>query len=338
MIRDAISRLVEGKNLSRDESAGVMTEIMEGPVTPAKIGAFLTALRLKGETPEEITGLAQTMRQKATTINPGPGTVVDTCGTGGDAKGTFNISTAAALVVAGAGVTVAKHGNRSVSSRCGSADVLEALGVNLNASVPLVEKCFQQARIGFLFAPLLHSAMKHAIGPRREIGIRTVFNILGPLTNPAGARRQLLGVFDQAFTDILAEVLRNLGCDACMVVHGTDGMDEISITAPTKITQLAGGSITTFQLTPEEVGIERARPQDLLVEGVEQSVEDLKALLDGKPGPKRDIVILNAAAALIIAEKAKEFPDALKIAAESINSGAAKDSLEKLIAITNEGI
>ncbi len=337
MIREAISKLIEAKHLSRDEAATVMTEIMEGQVTPAQIGAFLTALRLKGETPDEITGLAQTMRQKATTINPGPPPVVDTCGTGGDAKGTFNISTAAALVVAGAGVTVAKHGNRSVSSRCGSADVLEALGVNLNAPVALVEKCLHQAHIGFLFAPLLHAAMKHAIGPRREIGIRTVFNILGPLTNPAGARSQLLGVFDEDLTDTLAHVLHNLGSEACMIVHGTDGMDEISTTAPTKITQLAAGAVNSFQLTPEEVGIKRARTEELLVEGVEQSAKELKALLDGKPGPKRDIVILNAAAALIVAGKANQFAPAINIAAESVDSGAAKNSLEKLIKITNEG-
>ena len=336
MIRDVISRLVEGKHLSREESAAVMGEIMEGQATQAQIGSFLTALRLKGETPEEITGFAETMRKKATRIDPGPGTIVDTCGTGGDAKGTFNISTAAAIVVAGTGVTVAKHGNRSVSSRCGSADVLEALGVNTQAPVNLVEESLRQAKIGFLFAPLLHSAMKHAIGPRREIGIRTVFNILGPLTNPAGAQYQLIGVFSGDLTETLAEVLRRLGLKVAMVVHGKDGMDEISTTATTKIAWLDNGSIKNFELIPEEFGIERARPEDLLVENADQSAAALTALLAGKPGPMRDIVVLNASAVLLVAGKAADFPEGIRMAAKSIDSGAAKASLEKLIAITNQ--
>jgi anthranilate phosphoribosyltransferase len=336
MIRDVISRLVEGKHLSREESAAVMGEIMEGQATQAQIGSFLTALRLKGETPEEITGFAETMRKKATRIDPGPGTIVDTCGTGGDAKGTFNISTAAAIVVAGTGVTVAKHGNRSVSSRCGSADVLEALGVNTQAPVNLVEESLRQAKIGFLFAPLLHSAMKHAIGPRREIGIRTVFNILGPLTNPAGAQYQLIGVFSGDLTETLAEVLRRLGLKAAMVVHGKDGMDEISTTATTKIAWLDNGSIKNFELIPEEFGIDRARPEDLVVENADQSAAELTALLAGKPGPIRDIVVLNASAVLLVAGKAADFPEGITMAAESIDSGAAKASLEKLIAITNQ--
>lgn len=336
MIRDVISRLVEGKHLSREESAAVMGEIMEGQATQAQIGSFLTALRLKGETPEEITGFAETMRQKATRIDPGPGTVVDTCGTGGDAKGTFNISTAAAIVVAGTGLTVAKHGNRAVSSRCGSADVLEALGVNTQAPVNLVEESLRQAKIGFLFAPLLHSAMKHAIGPRREIGIRTVFNILGPLTNPAGAQYQLIGVFSASLTQTLAEVLRSLGLKAAMVVHGKDGMDEIATTATTKIAWLDNGSIKNFELIPEEFGIERARPEDLLVENADQSAAALTALLAGNPGPIRDIVLLNASAVLLVAGKAADFPEGIRMAAESIDSGAAKASLEKLIAITNQ--
>jgi len=336
MIKEAISKLIQGEHLSWDESAAVMAEIMEGLATPAQIGSFLTALRLKGETPEEITGLAQTMRQKATPIRA-TGIVVDTCGTGGDSKGTFNISTAAAFVAAGAGLTVAKHGNRSVSSRCGSADVLEALGVNIQAPVHLIEKSLEEARIGFLFAPLLHSAMKHAIGPRREIGIRTVFNILGPLTNPAGAQFQLIGVFSPDLTSLLAEVLRNLGSKAAMVVHGADAMDEITTTGPTTITTLSDGSISTSQITPEELGMNRARPEDLLVDGVQHSADDLTALLQGRPGPKRDIVLLNAAAVILLAGKAEGFLDALRIAAEAVDSGAAHLSLQKLIAVTNEG-
>jgi len=336
MIRDVIARLVERKHLSREQSAAVMGEIMEGQATQAQIGSFLTALRLKGETPEEITGFAETMRQKATRIDPGPGTVVDTCGTGGDAKGTFNISTAAAIVVAGTGLTVAKHGNRSVSSRCGSADVLEALGVNIQAPVNLVEESLRQAKIGFLFAPLLHSAMKYAIGPRREIGIRTVFNILGPLTNPADAQYQLIGVFSASLTETLAQVLRSLGLKAAMVVHGKDGMDEIATTATTKIAWLHNGSIKNFELIHEEFGIERARPEDLVVENADQSAAALTALLAGNPGPIRDIVLLNASAVLLVAGKAADFPQGIRMAAESIDSGAAKASLKKLIAVTNQ--
>lgn len=336
MIRDVISRLVEGKDLSREESAAVMVEIMEGQATQAQIGSFLTALRLKGETPEEITGLAETMRQKATRIDPGAGPVVDTCGTGGDAKGTFNISTATAIVVAGTGLTVAKHGNRSVSSLCGSADVLETLGVNIQAPINLIEESLRQAHIGFLFAPLFHSAMKHAIGPRKEIGIRTVFNILGPLTNPAGAEFQLIGVFSETLTETLAAVLRNLGLKAAMVVHGKDGMDEISTTATTKIAWLDNGSIRNFELIPEEFGIKRARTEDLLVENAGQSAAEFTALLAGKTGPIRDIVVLNTSAVLLVAGKAADFPEGIRMAAESIDSGTAKASLERLIAITNQ--
>jgi len=336
MIRDVISTLVDGTDLSREESAAVMAEIMEGQATPAQIAAFLTALRLKGETPEEITGFAETMRKKATRINPGPGTVVDTCGTGGDSKGTFNISTATAIVVAGAGVTVAKHGNRSVSSRCGSADVLEALGVNIQAPVNLVEESLRQAHIGFLFAPLLHSAMKHAIGPRREVGIRTVFNILGPLTNPAGAEFQLIGVFAEPLTGTLAAVLRNLGLKAAMVVHGKDGMDEISTTNSTKISWLDKDEIKDFELSPEEYGIDKPKPEDLLVQDVDQSATELKALLDGKPGPVRDIVVLNSSAVLLLSGKAADFPEGIQMAQQSIDSGSANESLQKLIAVTNQ--
>jgi len=336
MIRDVISDLILGRDLSREESAAVMREIMEGESTQAQIAAFLTALRLKGETPDEITGFAETMRQKATRINPGHGTVVDTCGTGGDSKGTFNISTAAALVVAGAGVTVAKHGNRSVSSCCGSADVLEALGVNVQASPELVEKSLHDAGIGFLFAPLFHSAMKYAIGPRREIGIRTVFNILGPLTNPAGAQFQLIGVFDPQLTQTLAAVLRNLRLKAAMVVHGKDGMDEITTTDATSISWLADGRIKNFDLIPEEFGIDRATPEELTVQDVDESASKLTHLLEGASGPIRDIVLLNSSAVLLLSAKATDFAEGIRIAAESIDSGRAKAALHKLITVTNQ--
>src|SRR5512136_1734523 len=252
MIREALAKVVQAIDLQETEMTETMTEIMEGKATPAQIGAFITALRMKGETVAEVTGAARVMRQRATRIDARSSVVVDTCGTGGDGRGTFNISTTVAFVVAGAGLTVAKHGNRAVSSGCGSADVLEALGVNIDAKPEIVEECIQQLGIGFLFAPKLHGAMKYAIGPRREIGIRTIFNMLGPLTNPAGATCQLIGVYDPKLTEMFAGVLKNLGTKRAFVVHGSDGLDEATVTGETRVSELKDGLIRTYNINPAD--------------------------------------------------------------------------------------
>ena len=334
MIQKIIWRVVAGHDLSEEEAASVMTEIMEGRATDAQIGCFLTALRLKGETIEEITGCARVMREKATLVDAGEGRlpVVDTCGTGGTQKGTFNVSTAAAIVVAGAGVRVAKHGNRGVSSRSGSADVLKILGVNLDATPDIVSRCIAEANIGFLFAPRLHAAMKHAIGPRREIGIRTVFNVLGPLTNPAGALCQVMGVYDAGLTEPLAHVLKNLGSRHCFVVHSLDGMDEITITAPTQVAELVNGEVKTYELEPEAMGLPRASVDTLLAESPEESAGMIRGILAGDKGPCRDIVLANASAALVAAGAAADLARGVAAAADSIDSGRAREALEKLIA------
>jgi len=336
MIKDALASLVDAADLTAEEAVNVMREIMEGQATPAQIGAFLTALRLKGETAEEIAAFAQVMREKATRVAVPVETVLDTCGTGGDRSGTFNISTAAALVAAGAGICVAKHGNRSVSSHSGSADVLEQLGVNVNADVAAVERCLAQARIGFLFAPLLHGAMKHAIGPRREMGIRTVFNVLGPLTNPAGAKHQLLGVFHRDLTKTLAHALRGLGSVRALVVCGLDGLDEITTCANTEASELRDGTVETYEIDPQSLGLPLARREDLLVDSVEASASAIAAVLDGQSGPHRDIVLLNAAAAIVAADAAADLGAGLATAAESIDSGAAKQALEALVRVSGE--
>ena len=334
-----IRKLINRTDLTIDESVEAMNAIMSGDATPAQIAAFIIALRMKGETIEEITGCARVMREKAVHINPGQPAdeVVDTCGTGGDTCHTFNISTAAALVAAGAGITIAKHGNRAVSSTSGSADVLKALGVNLEAEPSVVERSLCEARIGFLFAPLMHSAMKYAIGPRREIGVRTVFNILGPLTNPAGAANQLLGVYDAALVEPLAGVLKNLGSKRCLVVHGEDGLDEMTTTAPTQIAELADGKITTWTLTPEDVGLPRANLQDLVVESPEDAVQAIREVLAGDTGPKRDIVLLNAGAAIMVGNGAQNLKDGIAKAAMAIDSGTAQKALQKMVEITNNG-
>jgi anthranilate phosphoribosyltransferase len=330
-IRESIDKLVKSQNLSLDESLDVMTQIMDGTATGAQIAAFLTALRMKGETVEEITGCALAMRRRAVTITVEDEMAVDTCGTGGDARDTFNISTAAAIVTAGAGLKVAKHGNKASSSRCGSADVLKLLGVNIEADVRTVEKCIARANIGFLFAPLLHQAMKHAVGPRKDIGIRTVFNILGPLANPARATRRILGVYSEHLTVILSEVLKNLGDRHAFVVHGLDGLDEITTTNKTKICELVGNTIKSYYLDPKTLGIKIATLSDLTVASPEESAQAIREIFDGIPGPRRDIVLLNAAAAIIAGGMAEGFPEGLKIAAQSIDTGRAKDALRKLV-------
>lgn len=323
MLKEYIHKVVSGNSLTEAEAEAAMEIIMSGEATPAQIAAFLTALRLKGETVEEITGFARTMRRLAEPLKTRHQVMVDTCGTGGDGRHTFNISTAAAFVVAGAGVPVAKHGNRSVSSRAGSADVLEALGVRVDLPPAAVAACLEQVGIGFLFAPAFHKAMKHAAGPRREIGIRTVFNLLGPLTNPAGAPYQLVGVYAPELTETVASVLGRLGCRRAFVVHGSDGLDEITITGPTKITRLEDGSIETFVFYPEEVGIKPVQLQYLSGGTAADNASIIKGVLEGRPGPARDVVLINAAFALVAAGAAASVSEGLKMAAESIDSGAA---------------
>ena len=335
MIREAIQKVVDGQDLTESETIDTMTEIMSGEVTDAQIACFITALRLKGETVEEITGAARVMREKATKIKTKHTQVVDTCGTGGDGSHTFNISTTAAFVVAGTGLSVAKHGNRSISSSCGSADVLQALGVNIKIAPELVGACIDKVGIGFLFAPALHSAMKYAIGPRREIGIRTIFNALGPLTNPAGAQSQVIGVYAPQLTEPLANVLNNLGCHHAFVVHGTDGLDEISTTTDTLISELVDGVVKTYTLNPTTLGISAAQSEDLVGGAAEVNAELTLDILKGEKGPKRDIVALNAAAAIVAGGKAENLKEGLLLAAASIDSGKALEKLEALKAMSN---
>lgn len=334
MILEALQKLVSGNNLTTDEAAACMTEIMEGKVTEAQIAGFLVALRMKGETVEEISGCARVMREKATRVEGGTGPLVDTCGTGGDVRHTFNISTAAALIVAGGGVKVAKHGNRSVSSKSGSADVLEALGVKLEIPLPAVERCIEEARIGFLFAPRFHAAMKFAVKPRRELAVRTLLNVLGPLTNPAGARHQLLGVYEARWTEPLAQVLGQLGSAHALVVHGLDGLDEISTAGPTRVSELRQGRVHTYEIGPEAFGLKRSRLEDLQVSDARASAAILRSILEGTPGPHADIALLNAAAALYAADRSPGIAEAIEQARESVRSGAARQALSRLIELS----
>lgn len=325
-----IHTVVKGVNLTRKESEGAMELIMSGKATEAQIACLLTALRMKGETVDEITGCTQVMRNKVIRIPVKTAGLVDTCGTGGDEAGTFNISTTAAFVAAGTGLSVAKHGNRSVSSRCGSADVLEVLGVNLDISPKEAAASVEEVGIGFLFAPKLHLAMKHAVKPRKEIGIRTIFNVLGPLTNPAGARRQVLGVYDPRLTEILAEVLLNLGTEHAFVVHGMDGIDEITNCGETKITELKEGNIRTYYFKPESLGFARAKKEDIRGGEAEKNARITVSVLQGERGPQREVVLLNAAAALIAGGVAENFLQGIKLAEETIDSGKAYEKLEEL--------
>jgi len=334
MIKQAIGKLVEGQDLSRDEAEEVMGQIMAGEATPAQIGSFLTALRLKGETIDEIVGCAQAMRKAAIRVRPHRTDLVDTCGTGGDGARTFNISTTAAFVVAGAGLGVAKHGNRSVSSKCGSADVLQALGVNLELTPQQVADCIDEVGIGFLFAPALHPAMKHAIGPRREMGIRSIFNILGPLTNPANAPTQVMGVFDGELTEPLANVLRELGGRAAFVVHGADGLDELSTTGVNRVSSFTNGVVESYELDPATLGLPRATLSDLAGGDPEENAALTRAVLAGERGPRRDVVLLNTAAALVAGGVANDLHEGLDRAAESIDSGRALVGLNALVRFT----
>ncbi|MCG6535275.1 MAG: anthranilate phosphoribosyltransferase, partial [Syntrophales bacterium LBB04] len=316
MIKEAIGNVVNGENLKETVMMEVMEEVMSGAATPAQIASFITALRIKGETVEEVAGAARIMRQKATRIDARTSLVVDTCGTGGDGLNTFNISTTTAFVVAAAGITMAKHGNRAVSSGCGSADVLEALGVNVNASHEIVEECLQQIGIGFLFAPLLHGAMKYAIGPRKEIGIRTIFNMLGPLTNPAGATCQLIGVYDPKLTEMFAGVLKNLGARRAFIVHGSDGMYVATVTGETRVSELNRGIINTYNIDPINFFGETYDMKELKGGSPAENARISYDVLSGSDGPCRKIVILNAALAIMAGDMAKSIGDGIKVAEE----------------------
>ena len=330
MIKEAIAALIDGRSLTVDEAASVMEEIMGGEVTPAQFGAFVTALRLKGETVDEITGLAKTMRAKAIAVTIAE-PVVDTCGTGGDGLHTFNISTVAAFVAAGAGLKVAKHGNRAMSSQCGSADVLEALGVKIDLNAEQVQRCLEEVGMGFMFAPVFHPAMKYASAPRREIGIRTVFNIIGPLTNPAGAGAQVLGVADESLLEKLASVLQSLGCNHALVVHGDDGLDEITITGKTRVCELKGGRIQSYSISPEDFGLSQASLENLKGGSADENAALLRRILAGDTGPQRDVVLMNAAAVLLVGEKVGTLQEGISLAKEVIDSGRALMKLEQLI-------
>ena len=334
-IKEAISKVVDRIDLTEEETISVMNQIMTGEATPLQVASFLTALRMKGEKVQEITGAARVMREKVHRVRVKADLVLDVVGTGGDRKGTFNISTASALVAAGAGITVAKHGNRSVSSQSGSADVLTALGVKVDAPKEKVEECLEKIGVGFLFAPLLHEAMKYAVQPRRDIGIRTIFNILGPLTNPAGATHQLTGIYDGKLTSLIAEVLKNLGTRRAMVVHGMEGMDEISLCGPTRVAELRNRRVRNYTLTPAKVGLKRCRLDDLRGGTPQECATILRGVLGGEKGPRRDMVLLNSGAALYVSGAADSIAQGIRLAAESIDSGKAQAKLERLVEMTN---
>ena len=333
-MKQFLQQLIDGRDLSQQQTRQAFELIMSGQAGDAKVGAFLAALACRGHTVDEITGAALVMREKVTPVRA-PANVIDTCGTGGLSKGTFNISSAVALVAAGGGVPVAKHGNRSVTSKSGAAEVYAELGVNIQADVPTVEKCIAQAHVGFCFAPLLHPAMKYAIGPRREMAVRTIFNILGPLTNPAGAKRQVMGVALPELTEQLAQVLANLGSTCVYVVHGLDGIDEISISGPTRISVLRNGKISTSTIEPSQLGIS-GNMDDLKVDSPTASAKMIKKVLAGKKGPARDAVLINAAAAFCVGGKADNLREGMELAAGSIDSGWAAKALKDLVRISNE--
>lgn len=336
MFKDGLARIYKRQNLTEAEMAEMVTEIFSGNLSDAHIGAFMGALATKGETFEELAGAARAMRRKAVRIETAAGDVVDTCGTGGDGAMTFNISTTTAFVVAGCGVTVAKHGNRSISSRCGSADLLEALGVKIDIDPEIVEEAITGIGIGFLFAPRFHGAMKFAANARKQIGLRSIFNMLGPLTNPAAANCQLLGVFAPELTEMFASALKLLGGRRAMVVHGHDGLDEITVCAPTRITELKDGKITTYDISPERFFDIAASPEDLVGGGPEENADITRRILNGEKGPKRDIVLINGAGALIAAGRTPDFAAGIKMAETAIDSGAALAKLDALITFTRE--
>ncbi len=335
MISKVISKLVEKKDLSESEMEDVFEFIMNGKATPAQIGAFLVALRMKGETVDEICGAAKVMKRKAKTIRiKRKGPLLDTCGTGGDSYNTFNISTAAAFVVSAGGVMVAKHGNRSVSSKCGSADVLEELGAVIDLSSDSVKRCIEEIGIGFMFAPLFHKAMRYVASPRKELSIRTIFNLLGPLTNPAGADVQVLGVFSPMLTEKIANVLKRLGIKEAMVISGLDGMDEASICAPTRVSHLKEGEVKTFDITPEQFGIKRATKEEIIGGDARENAKIIRDIFSGSKGAKKDIVVLNSAFGFVVSGKAKDIKEGVDIAKEIIEKGYALKKLEQFIGLT----
>lgn len=337
MIKDAIAKLADRTDLTAQEAEAVMFELMDGVATSAQAAAYLMGLRQKQETVAEVVGSVKAMRSRATKIRVGSPIVVDTCGTGGDGANTFNISTAAAFVVAGAGITVAKHGNRSVSSRSGSADVLSALGVKIDLEPGRVADCIDEVGIGFLFAPLYHGAMKQCAGVRHEMGIRTILNVLGPLANPAGATHQVLGVYDAKWTDILGRVLLELGSQHCFVLHGMDGLDEISLSDRTRVSEGKGGVVSSYFIAPEEFDLPRVVKQEFAGGAPEENAQIIQGVLQGRKGPKRDIVCLNAAPAMVVGQKAKTLKEGFLLAQRTIDAGAAAEKLERLIAFTAQG-
>lgn len=334
-IRDALARVVARQSLTRDEIETLVGQIMDGAATPAQIAGWLIGLRMKGETVEEIVGAARAMRARATKVMTRRTDIIDTCGTGGDRSGTFNISTAAALIAAGAGACIAKHGNRAMSGTVGGADVLEAAGVRIDLPAAQVAACIDEIGFGFLFAPTFHPAMRNAAGPRRELGVRTLFNLLGPLSNPAGARRQVVGVFASEWTEPLAQALGQLGCAHALVVHGEDGLDEITLCAPTRITEIHEGELRTYRISPQELGLPMCRPEDLRCGDRQEAVAILRSILSGADGPRKNVAVINAAAALYVAGLAPSLVAGIRLAEDSIRSGRAAQKLARLVERSN---
>jgi anthranilate phosphoribosyltransferase len=329
-----IGKVATGATLTREEAAGAFDRMMSGEATPSQMGGLLMGLRMRGETVDEITGAVTTMRAKMLKVTAPVG-AIDVVGTGGDASGSYNISTCAAFIVAGAGIPVAKHGNRALSSRSGAADVLGALGVKIDLGPEQISRCIDEAGIGFMFAPAHHPAMKH-VGPTRiELGTRTIFNLLGPLSNPAGVKRQMVGVFSRQWVEPLANVLKNLGSERAYVVHGSDGLDEITTSGPTSVAALENGKVTTFEIKPEELGFSKAKPEDLRGADADANAAALMDVLRGKKGPFRDVAILNAAAAIVVAGKAKDLKEGVTVASKSVDSAEAEGRLDRLIAVSN---
>jgi anthranilate phosphoribosyltransferase len=331
-----IGKVATGAALTREESAAAFEQMMAGEATPSQMGALLMGLRVRGETVDEITGAVTAMRNNMVRVNAPPD-AIDVVGTGGDASGSFNISTCAALIVAGAGVPVAKHGNRALSSRSGAADVLAALGVNIDLNPEQIGRCIREAGIGFMFAPAHHPATKNVAATRVELGTRTIFNLLGPLSNPAGVRRQMIGVFSKHWTEPLTLVLKNLGAESVWVVHGSDGLDEITTSGPTSVTALNAGIVHSFEISPEEVGLARVKPEALRGGDAAANAAALQDVLEGKKTPYRDVALLNAAAALVVAGKAENLAAGLELAAQSVDSGEAEGRLDRLIVVSNDG-
>lgn len=334
-IQEALAHVLDAHDLSVSQMEAVMNTIMQGQATPAQIAGFIIALRMKGEAIDELVAAASVMRNLSSRVDINVDDLVDTCGTGGDGQHTFNVSTTAAIVAASAGVSIAKHGNRSVSSNTGSADVLEALGVKLELSPAQIAQCVEQTGIGFMFAPMHHSCMKHAIGPRKELGVRTLFNLLGPLTNPANAKRQILGVFNQRWLQPIANVLHRLGSEHALIVYAEDGLDEISATSPTNVCEMRNGDVKQYMIAPGDLGIKIGNVSDIKVENAQQSAEIINTVLQGAQGTATDIVSLNAGAAIFVSGKVDSLQEGVQLASESIRSGAAKQKLDELVNFTN---